>query len=104
MFPLPDISVIDGRKHDLLFFWFCRATYDYEKKLYNDHLESLQVMDKNYITMARELEKLRAELSNSANIDRRGGISTIYFTFSSIAPCFLEFLIIYVWLIFFSFK
>ncbi|KAG6656187.1 hypothetical protein I3843_04G004300 [Carya illinoinensis] len=51
----------------------CRATYDYEKKLYNDHLESLQVMDKNYITMARELEKLRAELSNSANIDRRAG-------------------------------
>lgn len=72
-----DVSVTDGRKHDLLFFWLCRATYDYEKKLYNDHLESLQVMDKNYITMARELEKLRAELSNSANIDRRAGISTI---------------------------
>lgn len=51
----------------------CRATYDYEKKLYNDHLESLQVMEKNYITMARELEKLRAELSNGANVDRRMG-------------------------------
>ncbi|GMY24457.1 protein FLX-like 2 [Fagus crenata] len=51
----------------------CRATYDYEKKLYNDHLESLQVMDKNYVTMARELEKLQAELSNSANTDRRAG-------------------------------
>lgn len=51
----------------------CRATYDYEKKLYNDHLESLQVMEKNYITMARELEKLRAELSNTANVDRRTG-------------------------------
>ncbi|KAA8547841.1 hypothetical protein F0562_004270 [Nyssa sinensis] len=51
----------------------CRATYDYEKKLYNDHLESLQVMEKNYITMAREVEKLRAELSNAANVDRRTG-------------------------------
>ncbi|XP_057970954.1 protein FLX-like 2 [Malania oleifera] len=51
----------------------CRATYDYEKKLYNDHLESLQVMEKNYITMAREVEKLRAELTNSAGVERRSG-------------------------------
>lgn len=51
----------------------CRATYDYEKKLYNDHLESLQLMEQNYITMSKELEKLRAELSNSANTDRRTG-------------------------------
>ncbi|KAA0039397.1 hypothetical protein IC582_020622 [Cucumis melo] len=51
----------------------CRATYDYEKKLYNDHLESLQVMEKNYITMARELEKLRAELTNTSSLERRHG-------------------------------
>ncbi|XWS46431.1 hypothetical protein CRYUN_Cryun14cG0066100 [Craigia yunnanensis] len=49
----------------------CRATFDYEKKFYNDHLESLQVMEKNYMTMAREVEKLRAELMNPANVDRR---------------------------------
>ncbi|XP_007033410.2 PREDICTED: protein FLX-like 2 isoform X2 [Theobroma cacao] len=49
----------------------CRATFDYEKKFYNDHLESLQVMEKNYMTMAREVEKLRAELMNAANVDRR---------------------------------
>ncbi|KAJ1435442.1 hypothetical protein SESBI_04950 [Sesbania bispinosa] len=49
----------------------CRATFDYEKKLYNDHLESLQVMEKNYVSMSREVEKLRAELTNTANIDRR---------------------------------
>jgi hypothetical protein len=42
------------------------------------------VMEKNYITMARELEKLRAELSNSANVDRRAGISSTTL-FSSIA-------------------
>ncbi|KAK7295591.1 hypothetical protein RJT34_18501 [Clitoria ternatea] len=49
----------------------CRATFDYEKKLYNDHLESLQVMEKNYVSMSREVEKLRAELTNTANVDRR---------------------------------
>ncbi|RZB54033.1 protein FLX-like 2 [Glycine soja] len=49
----------------------CRATFDYEKNLYNDHLESLQVMEKNYVSMSREVEKLRAELTNTANVDRR---------------------------------
>ncbi|KAL0343549.1 UNVERIFIED_CONTAM: Tryptophan synthase beta chain 2 [Sesamum angustifolium] len=49
----------------------CRATYDYEKKLYNDHLESLQVMEKNYAAMSREVDKLRAELANSVNFDPR---------------------------------
>ncbi|GMI63427.1 hypothetical protein HRI_000012000 [Hibiscus trionum] len=49
----------------------CRATFDYEKKLYNDHLESLQVMEKNYMTMTREVEKLRAELMNASNVDKR---------------------------------
>lgn len=51
-----------------------RATYEYEKKLYNDHLESLQVMEKNYMAMSSEVEKLRAELTNSTNIDPRTGI------------------------------
>lgn len=61
-----------------MYFWFWvifRATYDYEKKLYNDHLESLQVMEKNYMTMASEVEKLRAELKKHAEIDRRAGTS-----------------------------
>ncbi|CAI8585127.1 unnamed protein product [Vicia faba] len=58
---------------DILLFWSCRATYDYEKKLYNDHLESLQVMEKNYVSMSREVEKLRAELTNTANADRSSG-------------------------------
>uniref|UniRef100_A0A1D1YZK1 Ice nucleation protein inaA n=1 Tax=Anthurium amnicola TaxID=1678845 RepID=A0A1D1YZK1_9ARAE len=51
----------------------CRMTYDYEKKLYSDHLESLQVMEKNYISMSREVEKLRSELVKSTNVDRSGG-------------------------------
>ncbi|XP_073057848.1 protein FLX-like 2 isoform X2 [Primulina eburnea] len=54
-----------------------RATYDYEKKLYHDHLESLQVMEKNNAAMTREVEKLRTELSNSANFDPRTGGSHV---------------------------
>ncbi|KVH98761.1 hypothetical protein Ccrd_023013 [Cynara cardunculus var. scolymus] len=49
------------------------TTYEYEKKLYNNHLESLQVMEKNYMTMASEVEKLRAELKKHAEIDRTAG-------------------------------
>lgn len=55
----------------------CRATYEYEKKVYNDHLESLQVMEKNYMTMASEVEKLRAELKKHAENDRRAGTSFV---------------------------
>ncbi|XP_019451393.1 PREDICTED: protein FLX-like 2 isoform X2 [Lupinus angustifolius] len=50
-----------------------RATFEYEKKIYSDHLESLQVMEKNYASMSRELEKLRAELTKTANVDQRNG-------------------------------
>ncbi|XP_073118344.1 protein FLX-like 2 isoform X2 [Elaeis guineensis] len=50
----------------------CRATYDYERKLRIDHYESLQVMERNYISMVREVEKLRAELTNATNLDRSG--------------------------------
>ncbi|KAJ9173102.1 hypothetical protein P3X46_016272 [Hevea brasiliensis] len=49
----------------------CRVSYDYEKKLFSDHLESLQAMEKNYVTMAREVEKLHLELTNRANVDIR---------------------------------
>ncbi|XP_055804356.1 protein FLX-like 2 [Solanum dulcamara] len=51
----------------------CRTTYEYERKLYSEHLESLQVMEKNYMTMSREVEKLRAELTNTSNSDRQTG-------------------------------
>lgn len=52
----------------------CRQTYEYEKKVYNDHLESLQVMEKNYMTMASEVEKLRGELKKHAENDRRAAV------------------------------
>ncbi|KAL1538876.1 protein FLX-like 2 isoform X1 [Salvia divinorum] len=65
------VAELDGMRQE---YQHCRGTYDYEKKLYNDHLESLQVMEKNYIAMSREVEKLRAELSNSTNYDHRTGV------------------------------
>ncbi|KAK4487181.1 hypothetical protein RD792_006500, partial [Penstemon davidsonii] len=64
------ISGLDSLRQEYQHY---RATYDYEKKLYNDHLESLQVMEKNYMAMSREVEKLRAELTNTANFDPRTG-------------------------------
>ncbi|KAK4284301.1 hypothetical protein QN277_001155 [Acacia crassicarpa] len=64
------LSELEGLRQE---YQHCRSTYDYERKLYHDHLESLQVMEKNYMSMAREVEKLRAELANTSNVDRRNG-------------------------------
>ncbi|KAK3156242.1 hypothetical protein QOZ80_2AG0104690 [Eleusine coracana subsp. coracana] len=49
-----------------------RTTYDYERKLRVDHCESLQASKRNYDSMVTELEKLRAELRNSANFAKSG--------------------------------
>jgi len=49
-----------------------RNTYDYERKLRVDHSESLQTMKRNYESMVTELEKLRAELRDTSNLDRSG--------------------------------
>ncbi|TVU32892.1 hypothetical protein EJB05_24655 [Eragrostis curvula] len=49
-----------------------RATYEYERKLRVDHSESLQAMKRNYDSMVTELEKLRAELRNTASFDKSG--------------------------------
>ncbi|KAE9619927.1 hypothetical protein Lal_00040259 [Lupinus albus] len=62
------VSELERLRQDYQHF---RATFEYEKKLYNDHLESLQVMEKNYASMSREVEKLRAELTKTAIVDQR---------------------------------
>lgn len=64
------LSELDALRQE---YQHCRATYDYEKKLRIDHYESLQVMEKNYMSMVREVEKLRAELTNAANLEKSGG-------------------------------
>lgn len=62
------MSELEGLRQE---YQRCRVSYDYEKKLFHDHLEQLQTMEKNYITMSRELEKLRSELTKTANVDIR---------------------------------
>ncbi|KAF8112844.1 hypothetical protein N665_0060s0027 [Sinapis alba] len=62
------MSELDGLRQE---YQQCRATYDYEKKFYNDHIESLQAMEKSYMTMAMEVQKLQAQLMNS---DRGAGV------------------------------
>ncbi|KAL6979053.1 hypothetical protein U1Q18_020719 [Sarracenia purpurea var. burkii] len=42
-----------------------RAAIEYEKKAHASNLEQGQAMEKNMISMAREIEKLRAELANA---------------------------------------
>ena len=46
-----------------------RAAIDYEKKVNIELVEQRQAMEKNLVSMAREVEKLRADLANS---DGRG--------------------------------
>lgn len=42
-----------------------RAAIEYEKKGFAENYEHGQVMEKKLISMAREMEKLRAEISNA---------------------------------------
>ncbi|XP_048128470.1 protein FLX-like 2 isoform X2 [Rhodamnia argentea] len=64
------MSELEGLRQE---YHHCRITFDYEKRLFDDHLQQLQVMEKNYVTMATEVEKLRAELSNASNVEGRAG-------------------------------
>lgn len=42
-----------------------KAAIEYEKKVYADSFEQGQLLQNNLLTMARELEKLRAEIANA---------------------------------------
>ncbi|XP_022717376.1 protein FLX-like 1 isoform X2 [Durio zibethinus] len=50
-----------------------RAAIEYEKKGYAENYEHGQVMEKKLISMARELEKLRAEIANADKRTRSAG-------------------------------
>eukprot|EP00250_Pteridium_aquilinum_P001901 c1210_g1_i1 orf=212-1039(+) len=53
-----------------------RAAFEYEKKANAELLEQRGVMEKNLVSMAREMEKLRAELTNAdmkARVGSYGG-------------------------------
>lgn len=49
--------------------YLCRRAIEFEKKANEEQTEQKQVMEKNLITLAREVEKLRAE---QLSLDRRG--------------------------------
>ncbi|XP_020590033.1 LOW QUALITY PROTEIN: protein FLX-like 3 [Phalaenopsis equestris] len=55
-------SEIDGLRQELM---RARAAIDYEKKGNAELLDQRQAMEKNLVSMAREVEKLRADLANS---------------------------------------
>lgn len=42
-----------------------RAAVEYEKKMHANNLELGQVMEENMVSMARDIEKLHAELANA---------------------------------------
>lgn len=48
-----------------IYFWARRTTFEYEKGLNIDKVHQMQAMEKNLVGMAREVEKLRAEVSNA---------------------------------------
>lgn len=48
-----------------MLLWQFRAAIEYEKKGYAENYEHGQAMEKKLISMARELEKLRAEIANA---------------------------------------
>ncbi|KDP38754.1 hypothetical protein JCGZ_04107 [Jatropha curcas] len=60
---LPDLEAeLDNLKHE---YRRLRATFEYEKGLNIEKVEVLQAMEQNLIGMAREVEKLHAEVLNA---------------------------------------
>ncbi|KAG0477416.1 hypothetical protein HPP92_014257 [Vanilla planifolia] len=66
-------SEIDSLRQELT---RARTAIEYEKKGNAELLEQRQAMEKNLVSMAREVEKLRADLANSG--DRPWGAGTAY--------------------------
>lgn len=50
-----------------------RRAFEYERKANEEQFEQKQAMEKNLVSMAREIEKLRAEKLNAERRDRGGG-------------------------------
>eukprot|EP00262_Sarcandra_glabra_P001351 TRINITY_DN1141_c0_g1_i2.p1 TRINITY_DN1141_c0_g1~~TRINITY_DN1141_c0_g1_i2.p1 ORF type:complete len:272 (-),score=74.31 TRINITY_DN1141_c0_g1_i2:327-1142(-) len=56
-------SEIDGLRQELM---RARTAFEYEKKANAELMEQRQAMEKNLVSMAREVEKLRADLTGGA--------------------------------------
>ena len=61
--------LLEALLSELWLFWFLflarRAAIEYEKKGYAENYEHGQVLENKLVSMARELEKLRAEMANA---------------------------------------
>ncbi|KAM7501759.1 hypothetical protein LguiB_000663 [Lonicera macranthoides] len=57
-----------------------RAAIEFEKKTHASNLEQGQAMERNLISMAREIEKLRAELANSEKRARASAAAAVVAT------------------------
>ncbi|XP_047341281.1 protein FLX-like 3 isoform X2 [Impatiens glandulifera] len=75
-------SDIDGLRQELM---RARAAIDYEKDVSIELTEQRKAMEKNLLSMAREVEKLRAELANASDVaygvkfnNHEGGFSASY--------------------------
>ncbi|KAJ0974916.1 hypothetical protein J5N97_016881 [Dioscorea zingiberensis] len=63
---IPTLKIeVDGLRQE---FMMARSAYEYEKKLNTEQMEQRQVLEKNLVSMAREVEKLKAE---SLSMDNR---------------------------------
>lgn len=69
---LPSLEMeVDGLRQELV---RARTAYEYEKKANAEQIEQRQDMEKNLVSMAREIEKLRAEHTNMDKRARGPGI------------------------------
>ncbi len=64
-----------------------RAAFELEKKVNAEQLEQRQSMEKNLVSMARDLEKLRAEQTNAENRARVHNSGTSVGAINAALPC-----------------
>jgi hypothetical protein len=64
-----------------------RAAFELEKKVNAEQLEQRQSMEKNLVSMARDLEKLRAEQTNAENRARVHNSGTCVGAINAALPC-----------------
>ncbi|CAL9133509.1 Protein kinase PKN PRK1, effector [Musa troglodytarum] len=80
---LPTLQIeIDGLRQELI---RARTTYEYETKANAEQLEQRQAMEKNLVSMAREVEKLRAEMEKRARGPGSGAYGGVHNASSDIS-------------------
>lgn len=79
-----------------------RATIEYEKKGYAENYEHGQMMEKKLVSMARELEKLRAEMANAEKRARAaaavGNPGMFFFESGDLLVYYINILLLFIFL------